>query len=143
MFLQYLKPINLNLPWLIVQLISFSEALSPRNAPEACHHPDVLRQLHDGIGGELMYLHLKIQKNIRKHQMWRHLQPSGKELKNNNFVWIRLWDSLFPRLMAHAFRKVTTINHLVNLTHSYDRGTKEEAASRVRTLAPNDVSLTV
>jgi hypothetical protein len=55
----HLNPINLYLPRLIVQLISLSEALSERNATEACYRSNELRQLNDGIGSEVMYLHLK------------------------------------------------------------------------------------
>jgi hypothetical protein len=67
-----LNPINLHLPRLIVQLITFGEALSGQNAPEACYRPNVLRLLNDGIGSELMYLHLKFQQDVGKHMVWVH-----------------------------------------------------------------------
>jgi hypothetical protein len=54
-----LNSINLYLPRLIVELISFHEAFSGRNTHEACNCPHILRQLNDGIGGELMYMYLE------------------------------------------------------------------------------------
>jgi hypothetical protein len=50
----HLNPINYHLPLLIVQLISFGEAISKRNSPEACYRPNVLRQLNNGVGSEPM-----------------------------------------------------------------------------------------
>jgi hypothetical protein len=52
----HLSPINLYLPQLIVKLISFHEAFSGWNTPKACNCPNILQQLNNGIGRELMYL---------------------------------------------------------------------------------------
>jgi hypothetical protein len=46
----HFNPINIYLPWLIVKLVSFREAISGRNTAEARNCPNILQQLNDGIG---------------------------------------------------------------------------------------------
>jgi hypothetical protein len=50
----HLNPVNFHVPQLIVQLISFGEAVSRQDASKARYCPNVLRQLNDGNGSELV-----------------------------------------------------------------------------------------
>jgi hypothetical protein len=124
----HLHPVNLYLLRLTVEFIPFGEAFSGWNTSDAGDCPNILRQLCDGVGGELMYLHLKFQQDVGKHWVRGHPQTSSEELlKNHRLVRTGLWDSLLLRLAAHAFGKITVINHPTNSANCYGQRPKEEA----------------
>jgi hypothetical protein len=52
--LKFLEAINNDLLGLIMQLISFSEAIAARFSTEAQHHPKILRHLSNSIWGQVM-----------------------------------------------------------------------------------------
>jgi hypothetical protein len=93
---------------LIMQLITLGEAVTTWLPAKAQHSPNVLRQLGNGIRGQLMQLHPVLEQNLGENWVWRHSWRCHKKLLEDNglvIVWLR--DSLLPWLTRQTFDKIS------------------------------------
>jgi hypothetical protein len=82
--LKSLEAINNDLLWLIMQLIMLCKSIAAGFPTEAHHSPKILRQLGNGVHGQLMQLQPIFKQDLGESWMRWHLRPRGENLLKNN-----------------------------------------------------------
>jgi hypothetical protein len=110
--------VHLHFLQLIMELISFHEAIAHWSTHEACYRSKILEQLYDHVGYQLVKLHSKLEQDLCKSMLGRHTELGHKKFfEDNGFVVCRLRDYLLSKCLSDSFGKELKGDYLSNSAH--------------------------
>jgi hypothetical protein len=101
-----LGPLKMNLLVLIMQLIMMGKNFCIRVTSTRHDNPNKFTDLDNSIWSKLMYLNLKLAKNIQKHRMLMYVKASNEKiLEHNRLILFSDRHRIFARRSSKSFRK--------------------------------------
>jgi uncharacterized protein YigA (DUF484 family) len=96
----------MNLLVLILQLIMMGKNFCIRVTSTRHDNPNKFTDLDNSIWSKLMYLNLKLAKNIQKHRMLMYVKASNEKiLEHNRLILFSDRRGIFARRSSKSFRK--------------------------------------
>jgi hypothetical protein len=100
---------------LIMQLMHSAESFGIWTHPLASEGLDIDAESNNGVGSQLMKIYFEVHYNYPYHFIQGESQPYSEEaLENDNFILLRLCDSLFSsksNKFTLSFSKIAQFHH--------------------------------